>query len=96
MKKLLTIITKVDQPEFIENIVERLACNHADMGYGAGKQTGEWQPVETSTTDIYLGGTVELMMEDEQLNIPYITNFIFTCLKTNDQEYKLEWCSSMS
>lgn len=96
MKKLLTIITKVDQPEFIENLVERLAGNHVDMGYGSVKQTGEWQPVETSTTEIYMGGTVELMMEDEQLNIPYISNFLFTCLKSNESNYRIEWCSSLS
>jgi len=96
MKKLLTIITKVDQPEFIENLVERLACNHADMGYGSGKQTGEWKPVETSSTEIYLGGTVELMMEDEQLNIPYVTNFIFTCIKRKDGCYKLELGCSLN
>ncbi len=96
MKKLLTITTKVDQPEFIEKLVERLASNHIDMGYGSNKTTGEWQPIETSTTDIYLGGTVELMMENEQLNIPYITNFLFTCLKNKAGMYKLEWSSSLS
>jgi hypothetical protein len=96
MKKLLTITTKVDQPEFIENLVERLACSHIDMGYGFNKTTGQWQPIETSTTDIYLGGTVELMLEHDQLNIPYITNFLFTCFKTKDKLYRLEWSSSLS
>ncbi len=96
MKKLLTIITKVDEPDFIENLAEQLAHSHADMGYGNSKQTGEWQPIETSTTDIYVGGTVEIIMENEQLNIPYITNFLFTCLKTKDEVYRLEWSSSLS
>jgi hypothetical protein len=96
MKKLLTIITKVDKPAFIENLAEQLAYAHADMGFGANKQTGAWQPIETSTTDIYVGGTVELILENEQLNIPYITNFLFTCLKGKDGIYKLEWSSSLS
>jgi hypothetical protein len=96
MKHFLTIITKLDQPEFISNLVERLAYTHTDMGYGSGKQTGDWQPVETSTNDIYAGGTVEMIMNQEQLNIPYITNFLFTCLKGKDGVYKLEWGSSLS
>jgi hypothetical protein len=96
MKTLLTIITKLDQPEFIYNLAERLAYTHADIGYGSFKRTGDWQPIETSTNDIYAGGTVQMIMNDEQLNIPYITNFLFTCFKGKDGVYKLEWGSSLS
>jgi hypothetical protein len=96
MKPLLTIAAKLDQPEFIENLVERLAYTHPDIGYGSCKKTGHWQPVETSTNDIYVGGTVEMIMDDEQLNIPYITSFIFTCLKSTDGIYRLEWGCSLS
>ena len=96
MKKLLTIITKVDKPDFIENLAEQLASTQESKGFNAFNPTGEWQPIETSTTDIYVGGTVEIVMENEQLNIPYITNFLFTCLKTKDEIYRLEWSSSLS
>lgn len=96
MKSLLTIITRLDQPEFIFNLVERLAYTHPDLGYGTCRRTGNWQPVETSTNDIYAGGTVEMIMNDEQLNVPYITNFLFTCLKGKEGVYKLEWGSSLS
>jgi hypothetical protein len=37
-----------------------------------------------------------MIMNQEQLNIPYITNFLFTCLKGKDGVYKLEWGSSLS
>lgn len=96
MKPLLTITTRLDQPEFICKLVERLAYTHPDMGYGSYKRTGHWQPVETSTNDIYAGGTVEMIMHKEQINIPYITNFLFTCLKGKDGVYRLEWGSSLS
>ncbi len=96
MKSLLTIITRLDQPEFIFNLVERLAYTHPDLGYGTSRRTGNWQPVETSTNDLYAGGTVEMIMNDEQLNVPYITNFLFTCLKGRDGIYRLEWGSSLS
>jgi hypothetical protein len=96
MKSLLTIITQLHQPEFICNLAERLACIHADMGYGTVKPAGIWQPVETSTNDIYAGGTVEMLMKDEQLNLPFITSFLFTCVKGKDGMYKLEWASSLN
>ncbi|MFN5136292.1 MAG: hypothetical protein ACK5DG_13350 [Chitinophagaceae bacterium] len=96
MKTLLTIITQLDQPEFICNLVERLAYTHPDLGYGSYKRTGNWQPVETSTNDIYAGGTVQMIMNDEHFNIPYIANFLFTCLKGKDGVYKLEWGCSLS
>lgn len=60
MKSLLTIITKLHQPEFICNLAERLACTHPDMGYATVKPAGIWQPVETFTNDIYAGGTFEM------------------------------------
>lgn len=96
MKKLLSIVTKVDQPGYIENLVEQLAYSHTDMGYALNKQIGEWQPIETSTTDIYVGGTLEINRENEEMNIPYITNFLFTCVKTKDEIYRLQWSSSLS
>lgn len=96
MKQLITIITRVDQPEYLANLIERLAYCHTDMGYGTAPKTGEWQPAETSTNDIYVGGTVEMIGDKEQLNIPFISNFLFTCLKANNHAYRLEWCSSLS
>jgi hypothetical protein len=96
MKKLVTIAAKVDQPHLLEDLVERLAYRHYDIGYGREKQTGEWQPVETASSEIYLSGTIEMNMSDEQLNIPYITNFLFSCIKSTDGVYRFAWGSSMS
>jgi hypothetical protein len=96
MKQLLTIITKIDQPEYLANLVERLAYCHADMGYGTASKTGQWQPTETSTNDIYVGGTVEMIDQKEHMNIPFISSFLFTCLKGKNGIYNLEWASSLS
>ncbi len=96
MKKLLTIAAKVDQPQLLENLVEKLAYRHYDIGYGNEKMPTDYQALETSTTDIYLSGTVEMNEDREQLNIPYITSFLFTCIKTKDGVYKLAWASSLS
>jgi hypothetical protein len=96
MKKLLTIAAKVDQPQLLEHLVEKLAYRHYDIGYGNEKVPTDYQALETSTSDIYLSGTVEMNENNEQLNIPYITSFLFTCIKANDGVYKLAWASSLS
>ncbi len=96
MKKLLTIAAKVDQPHLLEDLVERLAYRHYDIGYGREKQTGEWQPVETASAEVYLSGTVEMKMDEEAMSIPYITSFLFTCLKLTNGIYKFSWASSLS
>lgn len=96
MKKLLTIAAKVDQPQLLENLVEKLAYRRYDLGYGNEKVPTEYKALETSTTDIYLSGTIEMNEGQEQLNIPYITSFLFTCIKGKTEPYQLIWSSSLS
>jgi len=52
--------------------------------------------LETSTSEIYISGDVGLSDAEEQINMPYITSFFFTCIKSKDGIYKLAFSSSLS
>ena len=96
MKKSLYISTTFDQPDLLEDLVEKLAGRRYDIGFGNEKMPVNFEALETSSTEAYVSGTIAFDDNNEKMNIPFITSFLFTCIKGKDDEYKLTWASSMS
>jgi hypothetical protein len=97
MKKALHINAVFDEPEFVQNLVERLAYRRYDLGYGNEKMPRGLKALETSSTETYVSGTVEIDGEnDEIIRMPFITAFNFTCIKGKSDPYQLIWSSSLS
>ena len=95
MKKTLHIKTTIDEEAFLEDMVEKLALRHTNTGPGEAKQ-GNKDLLETSSTETYVSGTIAIETPDEQINVPFVTSFLFTCIKENEDTYSLEWGLSMS
>ncbi len=96
MKKSLYISTTFDQPDLLEDLVEKLAGRRYDIGFGNEKMPVNFEALETSSTEAYVSGTIAFDDNNEKMNIPFITSFLFTCIKGKDDEYKLTWAASMS
>ena len=100
MNQTLHISAFFDQPEFLQNLVEQLAYSHSERGYGKEKMPKGWKALETSTTETYVSGTMALDITNdegtEQFNMPFITNFLFTCVRGEKEPYQLIWSSSLS
>jgi len=96
MKKSLHLSTTFDQPDLLEDLVEKLAGRRFDMGFRKAKMPLNFEALETSSTETYVSGTISLMDNNEKINIPFITSFLFTCTKGKEDEYKLTWAASMS
>jgi hypothetical protein len=96
MKKALYISTTLDQPGLLEDLVEKLAYRRYDTGYAKEKMPLNFKALETSSAETYVSGTVALSDKDENINMPFITSFLFTCIKGKDESYKLTWSSSLS
>jgi hypothetical protein len=96
MKNLINISTSFDQPELLEDLVEKLALRRYDAGYSKEKMPINFRAFATSSTETYASGTVALTDSDENINMPFITRFFFTCIKEKGEEYKLTWASSMN
>jgi hypothetical protein len=100
MDTTLHITAILDQPELLESLVEKLASRRYDIGYSKQVVPGNWQPVETSSTETYVSGTLSLSgmtnNEKDTINIPFITSMLFTCIKDKNEDYKLAWSSSLS
>jgi hypothetical protein len=102
MKQQLHISASFDQPEFLQNLVERLAYRRYDLGFGNEKMPEGVKALETSSTETYVSGTMALDFTTEttdtteHINMPFITCFLFTCIKGKSDPYQLIWSSSLS
>jgi hypothetical protein len=102
MKQNLHISAAFDQPEFVQNLVERLAYRRYDLGFSKQQMPPGFKALETSSTETYVSGTMAIdMTEDkytmeERINMPFITCFLFTCIKGKSDPYQLIWSNSLS
>jgi hypothetical protein len=96
MNNNLLINAILDQPQFLESFVEKMAYRRYDIGYGKALVPKNFQAIETSSTETYISGTVAIVDIDEVINMPFITRFLFTCTKEKDGPYKLDGSFSLS
>lgn len=96
MNKTLQISTSLDQPALLENMVEQLAYRRYDTGYGNETMPTGHKALETSSTETYLSGTLLIDEDAENIQMPFITSFLFTCIKGKNDPYKIAWVTSLS
>jgi hypothetical protein len=97
MKKLLHISAAFDQPELVQNLVERLAYRRYELGYGTQLMPRGLKALETSSTETYVSGTMAIDADNNEIiNMPFITCFLFTCIKGKSEPYQLIWSSSLN
>ena len=96
MKKPLQITATLDRPTLLEDMVEKLADRRIDFGYCNAAVPRELKVIDTSSTETYVSGTVAIKYNKEIINMPFITCFLFTCIKRKQKPYKLEWAVSLS
>lgn len=97
MKQNLHISAHFDQPEFVQNLVEQLAYRRYDLGYGLEKVPHGLKALETSSTETYVSGTLAIdAAGNDPVNMPFITCFLFTCVKGKKDPYQLIWSSSLN
>src|SRR5690349_20500798 len=94
MKKNLHITASLDQPELLENMVEKLACRRSDSE--SDERNGDWQLMNTSSVEKYVSGTVALSGNREETRLSFVTCFIFCCTKEKSDPYRLHWSMSLS
>lgn len=96
MKQSLHIVALIDEEAFLEDMVEKLALRHTYSDPSKKSIAGNIRTVETSSTETYVSGTMAIETLEEQINLPFVTSFLFTCIKVSKDTYSLEWGISMS
>ena len=93
MKKTLHIKTTIDEEAFLEDMVEKLALRHNYIKPSVPRIN---DALETSSNETYVSGSVAIETTEEQISMPFVTSFLFTCIKVAEDTYSLEWGISMS
>ena len=102
MKKNLHINAAFDQPELVQDLVEKLAYRRYEFGFSKEVMPRGYKALETSSTEAYVSGTLAIdfsgtvAVSNEKINMPFITCFLFTCIKGYGDPYKLIWSTSLS
>ncbi|HYC39556.1 MAG TPA: hypothetical protein VEB63_03635 [Chitinophagaceae bacterium] len=101
MKNSLHISASFDKPDFVEQLVEQLAQRRIDHGYGKEQVPCGLKAVDSSSTEAYVSGDLAVTYLDDagrvdRINMPFITCFLFTCVKPNQGAYGLAWGVSLS
>lgn len=97
MKKNIHLSASVDEPEVLEDIIEKLAIRRYDAGYGRAKVPDTWNALDSSSIETYISGNVEFdYNETQRIRVPYITCFLFSCTKEKNSPYGLVWSLSLS
>lgn len=97
MKKNIHLTATVDKPEVLENIIEELAKRQYTTGNRNIAVPKCLQPIDTSSIESYVSGNVEFdYNETQRIRVPYITGFIFSCIKEKYGIYELKWGLSLS
>jgi hypothetical protein len=96
MENAIAITATLAQPRLLTNLVEKLADRRYDLGYSNEKVQLGWQADETSSIEAHVSGDIHFSVNDETVNMPFVSSFLFTCTKGKGQDYRLAWISSLS
>lgn len=102
MKQTLYISAEFDQPEFLRDLVEKLADRRNLSGFRSQTIPYNHHSFESSTIETYVNGITGMDIPadtetgEERINMPFTTSFLFTCIKGKQNNFKMEWVLSLS
>ena len=100
MKQTLNVTANLNEPLLLKTVVESLASRHVDLGFDKTPVPNQWKAIETSCIQAYVLGNFDMqdkgLFADEQINVPFASCFLFTCIKAKHGLFNLEWSSSLS
>jgi hypothetical protein len=92
----IAITAILEEPNLLQILVEKLAECNVDIGYSLKQVQPGWKAIETSSIEVLVSGSVNFSNENDPMNVPFVTCFLFTCTKPTDGKYDLTWSRSLS
>ncbi len=92
----VTITAALQEPRMLKNLVERLAVRNYDADHSFEKLQPGWKAIETSSIEAYVSVDISLSENNDLFKIPFITCFLFTCIREKEGKYNLRFSNSLS
>jgi len=98
MNNQLNISAVLDEPVLLTHIVEELAACGSHNRWGREIIHPEWKTITTSSTEVYVSGTMAMATEngEETIQMPFTGNFMFTCTQEKKGGFEMVWGISLS
>jgi len=96
---ITTVFSKLDLPEIL---LEKLAGNRSEMKPSEIVIPRILETIDHNSTETYTTGNVEVIFVSDDLedfgyiNLPVITPFLFTCTRGSNDEFEVDWSTSLS
>jgi hypothetical protein len=96
---ITTVFSKLDIPELL---LEKLADTRFEMNTSEIVIPNILETIDHNSTETYTTVNVEVIfMSDDMedfgyIHVPVITPFLFTCTKGSNDEFNVDWASSLS
>jgi len=96
---ITTVFSKLDLPE---TLLESLAKFRSAAGRSKVIIPNVLETIEHNSSETYTTGVVEVIFVSDDLedfgyiNVPVITPFLFTCTKGSEEEFDVDWATSLS
>ena len=92
----IAITATLEEPNLLQILVEKLAECNVDMGYSLNQVQPGWKAIETSSIEVLASGGVYFFDKKGPIKTPFVTCFLFTCIKALEGKYDLTWSRSLS
>ena len=96
---ITTVFSKLDLPE---TLLESLARHRSVVKPSQVVIPDILETIDHSSSETYTTGVVEVIFVSDDLedfgyiNVPVITPFLFTCTKGSEEEFDVDWATSLS
>ena len=92
----IAIIATLEEPDLLQILVEKLAECNVEMGYALQQVQPGWKAIETSSIEVLASGGIHFTDKKDSTRTPFVTSFLFTCIKPTKGKYDLTWSHSLS
>ena len=96
---ITTVFSKLDLPE---TLLESLAKHRNEIKPSQVIIPDVLETIDHNSSETYTTGNVEVIFVSDDLedfgyiNVPVITPFLFTCTKGSEEEFDVDWATSLS
>ena len=92
----IAIIAKLEDPDLLQILVEKLAECNVDIGYSLQQVQPGWRAIDTSSIEVLASVGIHFSNKKDSTNTSFVTSFLFTCIKSTSGKYDLTWSHSLS
>ena len=92
---VISISANLSETRLLKKLVEQLASTRRTPEQTSHAVQPGWESFSTLPIEAFVSGTISLQSHDDLIRMPFVTSFVFTCIKANG-ESNLVWSSSLS